>query len=170
MLGKHTLAPNEKTEIKVSYDTETRPGPFEKHVSLTTNIPGHEEIDIFVFKGDVEEAPGAKIAVVPRRVVLAGAERGSGKKQAFSITNEGSLPLVITDIRSDDGKTVYFDGSKAGNITIEPDQTKTHEIPLPGIEGNKEKGEYILIRSNARNAENSGLHIMIQYPATDTEK
>ena len=57
MLGKHTLAPNEKTEIKVIYDTETLPGPFQKHVTLTTNIPGHEEIEIFMFKGVVEEAP-----------------------------------------------------------------------------------------------------------------
>ena len=170
MLGKHTLAPNEKTEIKVSYDTEMRPGPFEKYISLTTNIPGHEEIDIFVFRGNVEEAPGAKIVVAPRRVVLEGTERGAGKKQAFSITNEGALPLVITDIRSDDGKTVYFDGSKAGNITIEPDQTKTRELQLPGIDGDEEKGEYILIRSNARNAGNSGFHIMIQYPAIDMKK
>ena len=118
----------------------------------------------------MEEAPGAKIAVVPRRVVLEGVERGTGKKQAFSITNEGSLPLVITDIRSYDGKTVYFDGSRTGNITIEPGQTKIRELQLPGIDGDKEKGEYILIRSNARNAGNSGLHIMIQYPAIDMKK
>ena len=170
MLGKHTLAPNEKTEIKVSYDTEKRPGPFEKHVSLTTNIPGHEEIDIFVFRGNVEEAPGAKILVAPRKVVLEGAERVTGKRQAFSITNEGLLPLVITDIRSDDGKTVYFNGSKAGNITIEPDKTKIQELQLPGINGNKEQGEYILILSNARNVGDSGLHILIQYPAIDTKK
>ena len=77
---------------------------------------------------------------------------------------------MITDIRSDNDKTVYFDGSKAGNITIEPGQTKTRELQLPGIDGDKEKGEYILIRSNARNAGNSGLHIMIQYPATDMKK
>ena len=170
MLGKHTLAPNEKTEIKVIYDTEKRPGPFQKHVTLFTNIPGHEEIVIFMFKGVVEEAPGAKIAVVPRRVVLEGVERGTGKKQAFSITNEGSLPLVITDIRSDDGRTVYFNGSKAGNITIEPDKTKIQELQLPGINGDEEIGEYILIRSNARNVDDSGLHILIQYPAIDMKK
>jgi hypothetical protein len=170
MLGKHTLDPNEKTEIKVSYDTEKRPGPFEKYISLTTNIPGHEEIDIFVFRGNVEEAPGAKISVAPRRVVLEGTERSTGMKQAFSITNEGSLPLVITDIRSYDGKTVYFDGSRTGNITIEPGQTKIRELQLPGIDGDKEKGEYILIRSNARNVGNSGLHIMIKYLAIDMKK
>ena len=38
-----------KTEIKVIYDTETLPGPFQKHVTLFTNIPGHEEIEIFMF-------------------------------------------------------------------------------------------------------------------------
>ena len=165
MLGKHTLNPNEKTELKVSYATAGRPGPFEKTVTFTTNIPEHEKIEIFMMKGEVLEAPGAKIAVVPRRVVLAGTERSAGKKQAFSFTNEGSLPLVITDIRSKDGKTVYYDGSKEGNITIEPAQTKTIELQLAGNSGEKEERELILIRSNAKNAGESGLFIMIQYSA-----
>src|SRR5512144_1273753 len=100
MLGKHTLEPNEKTELKVSYATAGRPGPFEKKVILTTNIPGQDKIEIFMMKGEVLEAPAAKIVVLPRKVVLAGDERRAGKKQTFSMTNEGSLPLVITDIRS----------------------------------------------------------------------
>jgi hypothetical protein len=165
MLGKHTLNPNEKTELKVSYATAGRPGPFEKRVTLTTNIPGHEEIEIFMMKGVVLEAPGAKIEVVPRRVVLAGAERRAGKKQAFAVTNEGSLPLVITEIASKDGKTVYYDGAKEGNITIEPAQTKTIELQLPGNSGEKEEREFILVHSNARNAGESGLFLLIQYGA-----
>jgi hypothetical protein len=165
MLGKHTLNPNETTELKVVYPTAGRPGPFEKRITFTTNIPGHEKIEIFMMKGEVLEAPGAKIVVVPRRVVLAGAERSTGKKQAFSVTNEGSLPLVITGIRSKDDKTVYYDGAKEGNITIEPAQTKTIELQLPGNSGEKEEKEYILIHSNARNAGESGLFIMIQYSA-----
>jgi hypothetical protein len=165
MLGKHTLAPNEKTELKVSYTTAGSPGPFEKHVIFTTNIPGHEKIEIFMMKGEVKEAPGAKIAVVPRKVMLAGAERSTGKKQVFSVTNEGSLPLVITGIRSKDDKTVYYDGSKAGNITIEPAQTKTIELQLPGNKGDKDEREFILMHSNAKNTGASGLLIMIQYSA-----
>ena len=51
MLGKHTLDPNEKTELKVSYATAGSPGHFEKKVTLTTNIPGHEKIEIFMMKG-----------------------------------------------------------------------------------------------------------------------
>ena len=165
MLGKHTLEPNEKTELKVSYATAGRPGTFEKKVTLTTNIPGHEKIEIFMMKGEVLETPAPKIAVVPRRVILAGAERSTGKKQTFSVTNEGSLPLVINDIRSKDGKTVYYDGSKAGNITIEPAQTKTIELQLPGNNGEKEEKEYILIRSNAKNAGEAGIFVLVQYGA-----
>ena len=165
MLGKHTLDPNEKTELNVIYATAGRPGPFEKKVILATNIPGHEKIEIFMMKGEVQEAPAAKIAVLPRKIVLEGAERSAGKKQAFSVTNEGSLPLVITDIRSKDGKTVYYDGSKAGNITIEPAQTKTIELQLPGSSGEKQERELILVRSNAKNAGEAGIFIMVQYGA-----
>jgi hypothetical protein len=165
MLGKHTLDPNEKTELKVSYATAGNPGSFEKRVTLTTNIPGHEKIEIFMMKGNVLEAPAPKIAVVPRRVVLAGTERSTGKKLAFTVTNEGSLPLVITDIRSKDGKTVYYDGAKEGNITIEAAQTKTIELQLPGNNGDKEEKEFVLIRSNAKNAGESGIFILIQYAA-----
>jgi hypothetical protein len=163
MLGKHTLNPNEKTELKASYATAGSPGPFEKKVFFTTNVPGNEEIEIFTMKGEVQEAPGAKMVVVPRKVALAGAERSNGKKQSFSITNEGTLPLVITDIRSKDDKTVYYDGSKAGNITIEPAQKKTIELQLPGNSGDKEEREYMLIHSNDKNTGKSGLVIMIQY-------
>jgi hypothetical protein len=165
MLGKHTLNPNEKTELKITYATAGRPGPFEKKVILTTNVQGHETIEIFMMKGEVQEAPAAKIVVLPRKIVLAGTERSDGKKQVFSVTNEGSLPLVITDIRSKDGKTIYYDGSKSGNITIEPAQTKTIELQLPGNKGEKEERELILIRSNAKNAGESGIFIMLQYGA-----
>ena len=50
-------------------------------------------------------------------------------------------------------------------MTIEPAQTKTIELQLPGNSGEKEERELILIRSNARNAGESGLFIMIQYGA-----
>ena len=163
MLGKHTLNPNEKTDLKVTYATAGRPGTFEKKVTLTTTTPGYEKIEIFMMKGVVLEAPGAKIVVVPRRVVLAGAERKTGTKQTFSVTNEGTLPLVITSIRSKDGKTLYYDGEKEGNLTIEPAQTKTLELQLPGNSGDKEEREFILILSNAKNAGESGLFILVQY-------
>jgi hypothetical protein len=165
MLGKHTLNPNEKTELKVTYLTKERPGPFEKKVIFTTNIPGQEKIEIFMMKGEVKETPRAKIAVTPRRVVLEGNELSAGKKQVFSVTNEGLLPLVITGIRSKEGNTVYYDGAQKGNITIEPAQTKTIELQLMGKSEETADRELILIDSNAANAGKTGLFLMIQYGA-----
>jgi hypothetical protein len=163
MLGKHTLDPNEKTELKVTYGTEGRPGTFQKRVILSTNIPGQEKIEIFAIKGEVREAPAAKISVSPRRIVLEGIERTAGKKQALSVTNEGSLPLVIDSIRSKDGKTIYFDGAREGNIAIEPSQTKTIEIQLAGDNGEEAMRDLILIDSNAKNAGKSGYFLIVQY-------
>ena len=163
MLGKHSLKPGERTELKVSYDTDGRPGPFEKKVILTTNIPGEEPVEIVTITGMVNEAPSAKIAATPRRITLSGNERRDGKKQVVSIENEGSIPLVVTGIRSRDGRNVYFDGTAQGVITIEPAGTKTVEIQLTGLAGEASEREFIQIECNARNAGDSGYFIIVQY-------
>lgn len=159
MLGKHRLGPNEKTELKVSYGTDGRPGPFEKTVTLTTNIPGQESIEIFTVKGQVREAPAPKISVSPRRITLEGADKTAGRKQSLAVKNEGALPLVVSRIASKDGKTVYFDG----NLTVDPAQTRTIEIQLKGAAGENPDREYLLIDSNAKNAGDSGYFLIVQY-------
>jgi hypothetical protein len=163
VLGKHTLAAGEKTELKVTYLTQGRPGPFDKKVIFSTNIPGEEKIEIFGLSGDVREAPGAKIAIAPRRVTLEEAELNAGKKQVFSVKNEGSLPLVIKSMRSKDGNNVYYDGTKNGDITIEPDRELDVELQLKGRSDVSSNSELILVESNAINAGSTGLFLMIQY-------
>jgi len=163
MLGKHTLAAGEKTELLVTYLTQGRPGPFDKKVTFSTNIPGEEKIEIFTLSGDVREAPGAKIAVAPRRVTIEGDALNTGKKQVFSVKNEGSLPLVIKNMQSKDGKNVYFDGAKDGDITVEPGKDLDVELQLNGRSNVGSNSELILIESNAINAGSSGLFLMIQY-------
>jgi len=163
MLGKHTLAAGEKTELLVTYLTQGRPGPFDKKVTFSTNIPGEEKIEIFALSGDVREAPGAKIAVAPRRVTIEGDALNTGKKQVFSVKNEGSLPLVIKNMQSKDGKNVYFDGAKDGVINVEPGKDLDVELQLMGRSDVGSNSELILIESNAINAGSSGLFLMIQY-------
>jgi hypothetical protein len=163
MLGKHTLEPNEKTDLKVSYSTEGRPGHFEKKVTFTTNIPGQEKVDIFTMRGEVREAPSAKIAVTPRRVVLDETERSTGRKQTFSIKNDGTIPLVISRIRFRDDSRVFFDGTEGGNLTIEPGQNKKLELQLDPDNGTEPSQKYILIECNARNAGASGYFLIVQY-------
>ncbi len=163
MLGKHTLEPNEKTELKVTYSTEGRPGSFEKEVTLTTNIPDQGIIGIFKIRGEVLEAPSAKIAVTPRRVLLDGEERTTGKIQAFSIVNNGTLPLEITRIRYRDGSKVFLDGAREGNLVVEPNQTKMLELQLDPDNGAEAVQKYILLECNARNAGASGYFLIVQY-------
>jgi hypothetical protein len=163
MLGKHTLAPNEKTELKVTYSTEGRPGSFEKKVTLTTDIPGEGKIDIFMMRGEVLEAPSAKIAVTPRRVLLDGEERTTGKIQPFSIVNKGTLPLEITRIHYRDGSKVFLDGASEGNLVVEPNQTVTLELQLDPDNETEPVQKYILLECNARNAGESGYFLIVQY-------
>jgi uncharacterized membrane protein len=165
MLGKHRLEPKEETELKVTYKTEGSPGIFRKSVTLSTNIPGHEKIEVFSIKGEVLEAPGAKISVKPRRITVEGNERSTGKKQIISITNDGTLPLEISRIRSKDGKTIYFDGEKEGIFVVEPAQTKTMELRVEADSGAEPKRDFILIDSNAKNAGESGYFLLVQYGA-----
>jgi hypothetical protein len=165
VLVQHTLNAGEKTELKVKYETTGRPGAFEKKVTFTTNIPDQEKIEIFSMKGNVLEAPSAKISVDPRRVEIEGSERDTGKKQAYAITNDGSLPLVITRIYVKDGTSVYFDGAGAGNFVVEAGQTKTIELQLDPDPGTEQGQKLVLIECNARNAGESGYFLIVRYNA-----
>lgn len=163
MLGKHTLAAGEKTNLEVSYATEGRPGIFEKNVIFTTDIPDQEKIEIFTMKGNVLEAPSAKIAVEPRRVVIKSEDRNAGIKQSFTVTNEGTLPLEISRIALKDGPTVFYDGAVSGNIVIEPGQSKNVELNLGPEEGTERVQKLVLFECNARNAGSTGYFLIVRY-------
>jgi hypothetical protein len=162
MLGKHTLNPGEKTQLKGVFDTAGRPGPFRKTITLTTDIAGQEDFEAFVITGTVKEAPSAKIQVEPRKVVLEKVEPGAFRTQTFSVKNTGTIPLIITKIYVQKSNIVYFDGVKEGNMIINPDQTKKIELQLKAGSGEKDLEEMIAIVCNARNASKGNYMIMIQ--------
>jgi hypothetical protein len=164
MLGKHTLNPDEKTELKAVFETAGRPGVFRKIVTLSTDIPGQDEIEALVMMGTVKEKPSAKIQVDPRKMVLEGVEPGVVRPQTFSVKNTGSVPLIITKIFVQDSNTLYFDGAKEGNLVIEPDMIKKIDLQLRVESGEKQSEQLIVIVSNARNAANGNYIIMIQFP------
>jgi hypothetical protein len=149
--------------MDVSYATEGRPGIFEKQVTFTTNLPDQEKIEIFSMKGNVLEAPSAKIAVDPRRVVIKGKERNTGITQSFAITNEGTLPLEIRRIALKDEPTVFYDSAVSGSLVIEPGQTKTIDINLEPESGTERVQKLILVECNARNAGSTGYFMIVRY-------
>jgi len=163
VLGQHALQAGERTTLEVTYKTEGFPGDFVKKVFLTTDIPGEETVEIFTIRGHVLEAPSAKIAVDPRRVTIEGAERDTGRKQSFAITNEGQLPLEITRIYSKDGSKVYFDGAECGNLVVGPGRTESVEIELEPEGGTEQVQKLVLFECNARNAGQTGYFIIVRY-------
>ncbi len=163
MLGKHTLKPGEKTELRMVFDTQGNPGPFRKTATLTTDMPGQEETEATI-TGMVKEAPGAKIHVAPRRILADAAGLPGGKKQAFTVVNKGALPLVMVRIYSQASGAVYFDGSKEGNIVVGPGGARKVEIDLgAGDRTGRPSQEIIAIESNARNAPKTGYVIIIEH-------
>jgi len=86
VLGQHTLKPQEKTELKLVFKTTNAPGLFEKIATLVTDAPGQEQIELHM-RGTVKEAPGAKIAVQPRRIDV-GDLNGGGEKRGNDYGDE----------------------------------------------------------------------------------
>jgi hypothetical protein len=154
VLGQHTLKPKESTTISTIYRTANLPGPFKKIVSISTDIPGQDDIEI-TLEGQVKEAPCAKIQVTPRRLDLGTVKLNSEKKQTITITNPGTLPLQIGRITGKESNTIYFDGT----LIVAPGESVVREISIRANK-NGPLTETIVIQSNARNATKAGFIIM----------
>ncbi len=162
MLGKHTLGPREKTFLRITFDTKGSPGPFRKTVTVGTDIPGREDLEVTV-EGTVREAPAAKVRVTPRRVDLGVVRCGHVTMGPFAITNPGSLPLVITRVYVKGTDGVLHDGERQGNLIVLPGETRAFEWAMRAGEGRGDHEEVIVIESNAKNAPEGGYVIMVRY-------
>ena len=152
------MKPGEKTELKVTFATANLPGPFEKIITIETDIPGREKIELFMV-GTVKEMPGPKIAIANRKIDIGIAGVGEKKKVIVEVTNPGEQPLTITSI-----------GTK-----IDTDITVVAEmLPLTVAAGRKENlllvivagkpgvfNQRVMIESNAKNAPKTGFVIFV---------
>lgn len=162
MLGKHTLASKEKTFLKITFNTEGSPGPFRKTLTISTDIPGQEELEITI-EGTVKEAPAAKIQVTPRRIDLGKIKTPHAIKQSLVITNTGTLPLVIKKIYLKGRGVVYFDGTKESDMVIQAGLTKKIDVEIVGDKLGEQVRDQITIESNAKNAPKGGYVVIVQY-------
>jgi hypothetical protein len=162
MLGKHTLAPKEKTSLKITFNTEGSPGPFRKTLTISTEIPGQEEIEITV-EGNVKEAPAAKIQVTPKRIDLGKIKAPYSINQGLVIANTGVLPLIVKRISVKGSGTVHFDGKREGDMVIQPGLTGKIDIEIIADRPGEQARELITIESNAKNAPKGGYVVAVQY-------
>jgi len=158
VLGQHTLQPGERTELKAVFDTKNAPGPFEKITTIQTDAPGQEQIEL-VMAGMVKEAPGPKIAVLPRRTDLGAVKPGEAKQVKITVTNPGELPLTITAVKVRPGGAIAV---AAGALPAQIAAGQKAELMLiisigrPGT-----FTERISLQSNAKNAPKSGFVLMV---------
>jgi uncharacterized membrane protein len=158
VLGKHLLGPKEDTVLKMVYDTDGRPGPYEKRVYLMTNSLVQPKLDI-TLKGEVLPAPAALIRVEPRKINIGFLQKGSQKNIDFKISNEGNQSLEITEVYSATGKSLII---QKGEVKrgIPPKESTEIEIAFqtntigPFV-------EVFFIDSNARNALNGQYAVMV---------
>lgn len=162
MLGKHALAPKEKSFLKVTFDTEGRPGPFRKTILISTDILGEEEVEI-ILEGIVKEAPAAKIRVTPRRIDLGKIKPPYSAHQSLIITNTGVLPLVIKRIYTKGNGAVYFDAVNQGDMVIQPGLTRQVDFEIIADKMGEQVHELIIIESNAKNAPRGVYTVVVQY-------
>jgi uncharacterized membrane protein len=158
VLGKHRLGPKEDAVLKIVYDTDGRPGPYEKRIYLLTNSLVQPKLDI-TLKGEVLPAPAALIRVEPRKINVGFLQKGSQKDIEFKVSNEGNQPLEITEIHSATGKGLVVRKGEAKK-GIPPKESTEVEITFqsntigPFV-------EVLLIDSNARNALNGQYAVMV---------
>jgi uncharacterized membrane protein len=158
VLGKHRLGPKEDAVLKIVYDTDGRPGPYEKRIYLLTNSLVQPKLDI-TLKGEVLPAPAALIRVEPRKINVGFLQKGSQKDIEFKVSNEGNQPLEITEIHSATGKGLVVRKGEAKK-GIPPKESTEIEITF---QSNKIGPfvEVLLIDSNARNALNGQYAVMV---------
>ena len=158
MLGKHTLKPGEKTELKVTFATNNLPGPFEKIITIETDVPGQQQVELFM-TGTVKEAPGPKIAVNPRKVSLGVLQPNEKKKQIIAVTNPGALPLTITAVNTKKDAGVIV-SAELLPLTVAAGQKADLELVIT-TEKQGAFNERIMIESDAKNAPKSGFVIFV---------
>lgn len=158
MLGKHTLKPGEKTELKVIFDTINAPGQFEKIVTIDIDSPEKKQYEV-VMTGTVKEVPGPKISILQRRFDLGLFKPGEQKKQKFTVTNPGERPLTVTAAKTKSGAIVEV---VAGTLptTIAAGQAVAVELTIKAS-GKGVFSERILIESDAKNAPKTGFVVVV---------
>jgi len=158
VLGKHTLKPGEKTELKVTFATINSPGLFEKIVTIDVDTPEIKQYEV-IMTGNVKEALGAKISMKSRKVDLGVVRSGETKKQKILVNNPGELPLTIQQVSVKNGAAVALVVNSlpvviAGGQSVEIELAIT--LGKPG--GFSER---VIIESNAKNVPKTGFVFQI---------
>ncbi|MBN1848415.1 MAG: hypothetical protein JW932_07505 [Deltaproteobacteria bacterium] len=145
--------------MRIVYHTKDRPGPYEKRIYLSTDIPDQDDV-VITIKGMVHEAPIAKIRVEPKKFKVELVKTGRVMNLNILISNEGSEPLTITRIQNEKGTNTYFEAGKQGGLVIGAMGSTGFNLAFLANQASPFV-QVIFIESNARNVLNGRYPIMI---------
>lgn len=168
---KEPIMPGKTGTVKASYNSEGRPGPFHKSLTVTSNASNTPNKVLYI-RGQVvsrdkkiysdEEKARSPIAYAAKNVYKVGKlEVGQAGTAKVNVTNMGKSPLEFTDLQSMCG-CVTFQVSKP---SIAPGESAVVELTIrPRVEGPIK--EEVTLHSN--DILNQGLKIIIEGEAVPT--
>ncbi|MGD9928602.1 MAG: DUF1573 domain-containing protein [Mangrovibacterium sp.] len=119
------IAPGEKGFIKVSYNPQNRPGPFNKTITVSSN--GEVPRTILRIKGNVDPRQKTVAELYPREI---GPVRAKSNHIAFVKINENEVLTDSLEIINDSEQTVSLDFKTPPShlaVKVVPSTLKPHE-------------------------------------------
>lgn len=126
--GKNELKPGESTKVKVSFNSDGRPGKQVKAVNMSTNDPknAYPQFKFTAFVNEKEKKPAPNLYFKEMTHNFGKVKEGKVEEYTFKFTNNGNALLEIKDIKTSCGCTAAIVSSKK----IEPGKEGTIRVEL----------------------------------------
>ncbi len=146
------IEPDNSAEFTVTFAPEAE-GSFEAVLTIRSNDPDNEEVEIELMGTTEEDAAPPMIAVEPEEINFGQVVINARRNSALTITNEGEAVLIVDEIAVDnDAFAVEFDAQlelEAGQsaeltVAFAPDAIEQFEGDLTIHSNDPENGEIVV--------------------------
>jgi hypothetical protein len=152
LITKQEVAPGEKGEVKVTFNSRGFRGKLNKYIYVDTNDPTRSTIRLSV-SANIEVPPQPRISLDRYSADVGLFLEGEEMKAKTVISNKGQLELIVHCTHKD---ATFFSGEKEISFPLKIPAGKSKEVEIR-IPSRQRKGiirEYILIKSNDPNRQN----------------
>lgn len=102
-IENNVIMPGKSEKLKVSYDTDRRPGSFKKSITIYSDDPEHPSVSVLI-KGKVIGKPASMARLSSGVFRIKNPVAGKSYRISFSIKSMGTLPLLIKRVHLLDSK------------------------------------------------------------------